>query len=112
MQDADYHMEFLVKKEHAPLSDEMKVSMQAGEIVGKLYDAFYKQYRDPENEHSQQSLNALCVRLVFCLYAEDSGFFGWLAALYGKARSMIICLEEIVGRTERYAVSPCSRLFC
>ena len=76
LQDAAYRMEFLVKKEHASLSEEMQISMQAGEIVGKLYDAFYKQYRDPTNEKSQKSLNALCVRLVFCLYAEDSGLFG------------------------------------
>ena len=41
LQDASYRMEFLVKKEHASLSEEMKISMQAGEIVGKLYDAFY-----------------------------------------------------------------------
>ena len=76
LQDAAYRMEFLVKKEHASLSEEMKISMQAGEIVGKLYDSFYKQYKDPKNENSQKSLNALCVRLVFCLYAEDSGLFG------------------------------------
>ena len=76
LQDAAYRMEFLVKKEHASLSEEMQISMQAGEIVGKLYDAFYKQYKDPTNEKSQKSLNALCVRLVFCLYAEDSGLFG------------------------------------
>ena len=76
LQDAAYRMEFLIKKEHASLSEEMKISMQAGEIVGKLYEAFYKQYKDPTNEHTQKSLNALCVRLVFCLYAEDSGLFG------------------------------------
>ena len=76
LQDAAYRMEFLVKKEHASLSEEMQISMQAGEIVGKLYDAFYKQYKDPTNKKSQKSLNALCVRLVFCLYAEDSGLFG------------------------------------
>ena len=76
LQDAAYRMEFLVKKEHASLFEEMKISMQAGEIVGKIYDAFYKQYKNPNNEQSQKSLNALCVRLVFCLYAEDSGLFG------------------------------------
>ena len=76
LQDAAYRMEFLVKKEHASLSEEMQISMQAGEIVGKLYDAFYKQYKDPTNEKSQKSLNVLCVRLVFCLYAEDAGLFG------------------------------------
>ncbi|MDO4803484.1 MAG: methylase [Lachnospiraceae bacterium] len=76
LQDAAYRMEFLVKKEHASLSEEMKISMQAGEIVGKLYDAFYRQYKDPTTEQALKGLNALCVRLVFCLYAEDSGLFG------------------------------------
>ena len=76
LQDAAYRMEFLIKKEHVSLSEEMQISMQAGEIVGKLYDAFYKQYKNPTSESSQTSLNALCVRLVFCLYAEDSGLFG------------------------------------
>ena len=76
LQEAAYRMEFLVKKEHASLSEEMKISMQAGEIVGKLYDAFYKLYDDPDSDRSRKSLNALCVRLVFCLYAEDSGLFG------------------------------------
>ena len=55
LQDAAYRMEFLVKKEHASLSEEMQISMQAGEIVGKLYDAFYKQYKDPTNEKSQRT---------------------------------------------------------
>ena len=49
--------------------------MAAGEIVGKIYDAFYGQYIDPDEE-SLKSLNKLCVRLVFCLYAEDAGIFG------------------------------------
>ena len=44
--------------------------------MGKLYDAILKEYKDPTNEHSLKSLNALCVRLVFCLYAEDAGIFG------------------------------------
>lgn len=54
----------------------MEVSIQAGDIVGLLYDAFLKQYRDPESEKALKSLNVLCVRLVFCLYAEDAGIFG------------------------------------
>lgn len=45
-------------------------------MVGQLYDAFSKQYRDITNEQSQKDLNELCVRLVFCLYAEDAGLFG------------------------------------
>lgn len=41
-----------------------------------MYDALYKQYADPQAEQSLKSLNKLCVRLVFCLYAEDAGIFG------------------------------------
>ena len=44
-------------------------------MVGLIYDALYKQYINPDAE-SLKSLNALCVRLVFCLYAEDAGIFG------------------------------------
>ena len=108
LQDAAYRMEFLVKKEHVSLSEEMKISMQAGEIVGKLYDAFYKQYKDPTNEKSQKSLNALCVRLVFCLYAEDSGLFGshamfhdYLASYQTKhMRNALINLFRVLDQPE------------
>lgn len=54
----------------------MEVSIQAGDIVGLLYDAFLKQYKNPEREETLKSLNVLCVRMVFCLYAEDAGIFG------------------------------------
>lgn len=47
-----------------------------GELVGVLYDALLKQYKDPGNPETLKSLNKLCVRLVFCLYAEDAGIFG------------------------------------
>ena len=71
-----YLLEFLVRKENVGLQKEMEISIQAGEIVGLLYDALLKEYKDPTNDHSLKSLNALCVRLVFCLYAEDAGIFG------------------------------------
>ena len=58
------------------IQKEMEVSIEAGEIVGRLYDALIKQYKDAKNEQSLRSLNMLCVRLVFCLYAEDAGIFG------------------------------------
>ena len=60
----------------ANIKKEMEVSLQAGEIVGALYDALLKQYKDPSDPETLKSLNALCVRLVFCLYAEDAGIFG------------------------------------
>ena len=82
-------LNFLVKKDVKKISHEMEISIQAGDIVGLIYDAFLEQYRIPDikekdetpeqkekREHKLKSLNALCVRLVFCLYAEDAGIFG------------------------------------
>ena len=71
-----YRLSFLTDKENEHLKREMEVSIAAGEMVGLLYDAFRKQYADPDSEHALKSLNVLCVRLVFCLYAEDAGIFG------------------------------------
>ena len=71
-----HRLGFLVDTGNENLKKEMEISIKAGELVGRLYDAFYKQYKDPESERAQKSLNALCVRLVFCLYAEDAGIFG------------------------------------
>lgn len=71
-----YRLAFLVDSGNEHLKREMEVSIAAGEIVGLLYDAFHKQYADPESGHALKSLNVLCVRLVFCLYAEDAGIFG------------------------------------
>lgn len=73
----EYHrLQFLVDTGSTVVKKEMEVSLQAGEIVGTLYDALLKQYKDPESPETLKSLNALCVRLVFCLYAEDAGVFG------------------------------------
>ena len=71
-----YRLNFLVNSKDEHLEKEMEVSIKAGEIVGKLYDALLTQYINKENESSLKSLNILCVRLVFCLYAEDAGIFG------------------------------------
>lgn len=71
-----YRLEFLVEAGNEHLKREMEISIQAGELVGKLYDEILKLYINPENEETLKSLNMLCVRLVFCLYAEDAGIFG------------------------------------
>ena len=71
-----YRLSFLVDTGNEHLRKEMEVSIKAGEIVGLLYDALLKQYKDSNSEESLKSLNILCVRLVFCLYAEDAGIFG------------------------------------
>ena len=68
--------DFLVNKKETKINQEMEVSVKAGEFVGLIYDALLKQYINPESIESLKSLNMLCVRLVFCLYAEDAHIFG------------------------------------
>lgn len=69
-------LQFLVDTGNERIKKEMQISLKAGELVGKLYDALLKQYNSPASEDELKSLNMLCVRLVFCLYAEDAGIFG------------------------------------
>lgn len=71
-----YRLQFLVDTGDDNIKREMEVSIQAGNLVGLMYDEILKQYHNPSDEHSLQSLNKLIVRLVFCLYAEDAGVFG------------------------------------
>lgn len=71
-----YRLEFLVDKTNEHLEREMKVSMEAGEIVGEIYEGLLKQYINPDSPDSLHAINQLVVRLVFCLYAEDAGIFG------------------------------------
>lgn len=71
-----YRLGFLVDTGDSNVKKEMEISLQAGELVGVLYDALLKQYKDPSEPENLKSLNMLCVRLVFCLYAEDAGIFG------------------------------------
>ena len=69
-----YRLQFLVDVKSEHITKEMQVSMKAGEIVGRIYEALLKQYDDNSPE-ALRWLNILCVRIVFCLYAEDAGVF-------------------------------------
>jgi hypothetical protein len=97
-------LEFLVDSGSENLKKEMEISIKAGEIVGVLYDALYEQYKEPDSERAQKSLNALCVRLVFCLYAEDAGIFGKRLMFHdymkhrgaGNARQALIDLFRVL----------------
>ncbi len=72
-----YHLlDFLVNKKQNKITEEVELSKAAGELVGKIRDRFLEQYNDPLASRTQKSLNILCVRLVFCFYAEDAGLFG------------------------------------
>ena len=74
-----YRLSFLAEQKNIHIKREMEVSIKAGEIVGQIYDKLLEQYKTAKNldmEKCFKSLNMLCVRLVFCLYAEDAGIFG------------------------------------
>ena len=94
-----YRLRFLVEDGKAHLKRELEVSIKAGELVGKLYDAFLKQYGGDVTPRDLHSLNVLCVRLVFCLYAEDAGIFSkdqfyYYMAQY-KPSLMNVALREL-----------------
>ena len=84
-----YRLQFLVDSRHVYLRREEDLSLKAGVLVGKLYDALIKQYIEPD-EQSLRSLNILCVRLVFCFYAEDAGLFASRTAFEDYLRSFSI----------------------
>ena len=68
-------LDFLVDPQRARQVREEQVSLEAGALIGKLYEMLRAQYVAPDSEESRHSLNVLCVRLVFCLFAEDAGLF-------------------------------------
>ena len=101
-----YRLAFLVNPKETAIDRELEISVQAGRIVGEIYDALLKQYnggtllslrgdsesrslgedskkhpslpnsKTPSSESNYlAALNRLCVRLVFCLYAEDAEIF-------------------------------------
>ena len=82
-----YRLNFLVDEGDENTRREFEISIKAGELVGLLYDEFLAQYRDPSDPRALRSLNVLCVRLVFCLYAEDAGIFGRHAAFHDYLRA-------------------------
>ena len=98
-----HRLAFLVDPKEKAIDRELEISVRAGRIVGELYDALLARYaggsqftatgkadateRVPPglSVHADATervppgalaaLNRLCVRLVFCLYAEDAGVF-------------------------------------
>lgn len=70
-----WRLEFLVDDEKHRIQKEQDISEDAGKIIKVLYDALAKCYGDMTDPVNQKSLNKLIVRIVFCLYAEDSEMF-------------------------------------
>lgn len=84
-----YRLQFLIDQRNENIRREEEISLQAGELVGKLYDALVKEYITPDAQ-SLRSLNILCVRIVFCLFAEDAGLFGSRTAFEDYIRSFAL----------------------
>lgn len=114
-----YRLQFLVDTANENVQREMEISKKAGVLVGVLYDEILKQYHNPESPETLKSLNMLCVRLVFCLYAEDSGLFGghskfhdYIKATADKdikgVRRALIDLFKVLDTPEekRYEIDP------
>ena len=102
-----HRLHFLVDTGDTSIKKEMEISLQAGDIVGVLYDALLEKYKDPTDPETLKSLNALCVRLVFCLYAEDAGIFGargmfhdYLKRHVTDARRVLIDLFKVLDTKE------------
>ena len=75
-------LRFLVDQGNEHIKQEEKVSKDAGKLVAQIYDALLQQYLEPNAPETLRSLNILCVRLVFCLYAEDAHLFGSKTAFH------------------------------
>ena len=71
-----YLLKFLVDDNTTSLRREKELSVKAGELIGKLYNELHQQYHNPDTPQALHSLNVLCIRLVFCLFAEKSLLFG------------------------------------
>lgn len=99
-----YLLQFLVDTEQARIHREEQISLAAGTLVGKLYDALQKQYAVPDAPATLHALNMLCVRIVFCLYAEDAGvfprklFYNFLKK-QNNPRSALIELFKVLNQT-------------
>lgn len=105
-----YRLQFLVDDTKELLKKEEEVSMAAGRIIGDIYDAFRAEYVNPDDQNTLRSLNILCVRLVFCLYAEDAGLFNTHTQFHdylvkfrpgtGEMRRALIDLFEVLNTKE------------
>ena len=65
--------DFIVRPVHERIARQQQVNLEAAKLMGQLYDKIKHQYHDSET--TRYDLAVLMVRIMFCLYAEDSGLF-------------------------------------
>ena len=68
-------LNFIVDDTQNKISVEHELSIKAGAIVAKIYDGLRAELKF-QTPNALSDLNKLCVRLVFCLYAESIDVFG------------------------------------
>lgn len=68
------YLAFVRDEGNSRAEKERRVSVRAGELIGRLYDALIERY-DRDSEADLHAINVLCVRTVFCLFCEDAGLF-------------------------------------
>lgn len=71
--------DFMIDATAQQIIDEKKLSIDAGILVSKIYKELahaYSLHADLKEQHIQKSLNMLIVRIVFLLYADDTGILG------------------------------------
>lgn len=86
-----YQLDFLVDKENEHLEKEQQISIVAGDLVSKIYKELaniFDNYKQLDEDKVKHSINSLCVRLVFCLYAEDAGLFDSKEAFYNYLKNV------------------------
>ena len=84
-----YLFGFFSDKGNSRVEREKQLSVKAGELVGKIYDELSRQYQNIETDkHEQRSLNVLCVRLVFLLYAEDAELLSHRGQFYNYLKTV------------------------
>lgn len=81
-----HRLQMLVNEKAEQISHEEEVSKDAGKLIGEIYELLLAQYGNNDAE-TLRCLNILCVRLVFCLYAEDAGLFPSHTAFYDYLNS-------------------------
>ncbi len=100
----DFHrLSFLTHRGNEHIRREEQVSLEAGAIVARIYDALLPAYSPQPTAEDLRQLNILCVRIVFCLYAEDAGIIHrkpryclWLGDCSpAEIKAMPLCYERV-----------------
>lgn len=66
----------LVDPTKQDVKKETTLSIRACNIIDKIYHSLLNRYTNKNDPKNLRNVNKICVRLVFCLYADDSGIFG------------------------------------